>query len=74
MFDSALVDFTDRRSDEPLAGPPALQPLVAKVAALIDERAPLDELDRAWAVLLRLWNAVDRSAPQSTPAGEPGAA
>ena len=74
MFDSISVDFTDRRSDEPLAGPPVLQPLVAKVAALIDERAPPDELDRAWAVLLRLWNAVDRSAPQSAPAGEPGAA
>ena len=74
MFDSLLVDVTDRRSDEPLAAPLVLQPLVAKVAALIDERAPLDELDRAWAVLLRLWNAVDRSAPQSAPAGEPGAA
>jgi hypothetical protein len=54
--------------------PLVLQPFIAKVAALIDERAPLDELDRAWAVLLRLWNAVDRSAPQSAPAGEPGAA
>ena len=53
--------------------PTVLQPLVAKVAALIDERAPLDELDRAWAVLLRLWNAVDRSTLQSAPAGEPGA-
>ena len=51
--------------------PPVLQPLVAKVAALIDERAPLDELDRAWAVLLRLWNAVERSAPPSAPAGDP---
>jgi hypothetical protein len=45
--------------------PPVLQPLVAKVAALIDERAPLDELDRAWAVLLRLWNAVDRSTARA---------
>jgi hypothetical protein len=43
--------------------PTILQPVVATIAALIDERAPLDELDRAWAVLLRLWNAVDRSAP-----------
>jgi hypothetical protein len=74
MFDSISVDFTDRRSDEPLAGPPGLQPLVAQVAALIDEWTPLDELDRAWAVLLRLWNAVDRFAPQSAPAGAPGAA
>jgi hypothetical protein len=41
---------------------------------LIDERVPLDELDRAWAVLLRLWNAIDRSPPQSAPASEPGAA
>jgi hypothetical protein len=54
--------------------PTVLQPLVAKVAALIDERAPFDELDRAWAVLLRLWNAVDRSTPRSAPAGEPGVA
>lgn len=54
--------------------PPVLQPVIAKVAALIDERAPLDELDRTWAVLLRLWNAVDRSTPQSAPAGEPKAA
>ena len=52
-----------------MSDPPVLQPVVAKVAALIDERAPLDELDRAWAVLLRLWNAVDRSTPQ--PASAP---
>jgi hypothetical protein len=54
--------------------PTVLQPIVEKVAALIDERAPLDELDRAWAVLLRLWIALDRPAPQSAPDGEPGAA
>jgi hypothetical protein len=54
--------------------PPVLEPVVAKVAALIDEQAPLDELDRAWAVLLRLWNAVDRSNPQTTPAGDREAA
>jgi hypothetical protein len=53
--------------------PPVLQPFITKIAALIDERAPLDELDRTWAVLLRLWNAVDRSTLQSAP-GEPGAA
>jgi hypothetical protein len=50
--------------------PPFLEPVVANVAALVDERAPLDELDRAWAVLLRLWNAVDRSTPQAAPARE----
>ena len=54
--------------------PAILQPIVAKVAALIDERAPHDQLDRAWAVLLRLWYAVDRSTPQPAPADEPGAA
>ena len=40
---------------------PALQTTVAKVAALIDEQASHDELDRAWSILLRLWNAIDRS-------------
>ena len=39
------------------------QSIVAKVAALIDRREPYDDLDRIWAVLLRLWNAVDRSTP-----------
>jgi hypothetical protein len=53
---------------------PALETVVATVAALIDERAPHDELERAWAVLLRLWYAVDRSTPQPAPADEPGAA
>jgi hypothetical protein len=33
------------------------------VVAVIDERTADDELDRAWAVLSRLWNAVDHSIP-----------
>ena len=50
------------------------QTSVAKVAALIDEQRPHDELDRAWSVLLRLWDAVDRSTPQPAPAGGAGTA
>ena len=46
------------------------QSIVAKVAALIDERAPLDELDRAWSILLRLWNAIDRSTLITPPASD----
>jgi hypothetical protein len=42
---------------------------VAKVAALIDERIPHDELDRAWSVLLRLWDAVDNSTARAAPGG-----
>jgi hypothetical protein len=53
--------------------PPVLRPIVAKVAALIDERTPHDELDSTWAVLLRLWTAVDRSTPNPAPAGGSGA-
>lgn len=45
--------------------PQVLQPIVAKVAALIDERAPHEQFDRTWAV---------RSTPITAPAGEPGAA
>ena len=47
-----------------------LQTTVAKVAALIDERAPHDELDRAWSILLRLWNAIDRSTLITPPASD----
>ena len=49
---------------------PVLQSTIAKVAALIDERAPRDELDRAWAVLLRLRNAIDRSTLVTAPAAD----
>jgi len=38
-----------------------LQSAVAKVAA----RIPHDALDRAWSVLLRLWDAVDHSTAQT---------
>lgn len=50
---------------------PVLQPIVATVAALIDEGAPIDELERAWAVLLRLWNAADRSTAIAALADDP---
>ena len=63
MPGSGPISYPIRFNVVAMNDPLLLQPLVAKVAALIDERAPLDELDRAWAVLLRLWNAVDRSTP-----------
>jgi len=52
----------------------SVQTAVAKVAALIDERHPHDELDRAWSVLLRLWDAVDHPTALAAPAGGAGTA
>jgi hypothetical protein len=50
------------------------QSAVAGVAALIDERIPHDELDRAWSVLLRLWDAVDHLTALAAPADGTGTA
>jgi hypothetical protein len=50
----------------------SVQTAVAKVAALVDERRPHDELDRAWSVLLRLWDAVAPPVGPAAPAGGAG--
>jgi hypothetical protein len=52
----------------------SVQTAVAKVAALIDERCPHDELDHAWSVLLRLWDAVEHPTALATPASGDGTA
>ena len=51
--------------------PPALEPIIARVAALIDERCRTTS-SSARAVLLRLWNAVDRSTTTPAPASSDG--